>query len=216
MKKEELAQLSVPIWDRLRAAVAAGDKDKAMKLIDETYGNVMQLRGILMDFIDATMSALAEKAGETAVYELTRQICQDTLMPVFGAKLPKLDAEGRIRDRISAWALRHGMPVEIEEDDEKYVFHIPCDTGGHLTAKADSGRTTKAYPWSCQQSGVVYYCLHCPVAAEVMAIEQHGYPFWITFPPKKAGEKCVQYHFKDVHSTPEEYYSRVGMEKSST
>jgi len=215
MEKEELTKLSVPIWDRLRGAIAAGDKDKAMKLTDETYDNVMHLRGILMDFIDATMSALAEKAGEEAVYEVTRQICQKTLMPVFGEKFPKLDTEGRLKDRVFAWAVRHGINVDIEEDEEKFVFRIPCDTGGHLTAKAESGRTRQAYPWSCGESGIVYYCLHCPVAAEVMAIEQHGYPFWITFPPKKAGEKCVQYHYKDVHKTPEEFYRRVGKKKAA-
>lgn len=214
MEKQDLSELSISIWDRLRGAIAAGDKDKAMQLIDETHSNVMQLRGILMDFIDSTMSALAEKAGEEAVYEVTRQICQKTLMPVFGEKFPKLDTEGRLKDRVFAWAVRHGMNVDIEEDEEKFVFRIPCDTGGHLTAKAESGRTRQAYPWSCGESGIVYYCLHCPVAAEVMAIEQHGYPFWITFPPKKAGEKCVQYHYKDVHKTPEEYYRRVGKNRS--
>ena len=88
MEKEELVQSSVSIWDRLRKAVADGDKDKAVKLIDENYNNVMHLRGILMDFIDATMTALAEKAGEEAVYEVTRNICQKTLMPVFGEKFP--------------------------------------------------------------------------------------------------------------------------------
>ena len=91
--------------------------------------------------------------GEEAVYEVTRKICDETLMPVFGEKLPKLDTEGRIRDRIFAWAIRHGMNVEIEEDDEKYVFHIPCDTGGHLVAKAESGRTRQPYTWSCGESG---------------------------------------------------------------
>ena len=86
MKEEELRESSVSIWDRLRTAVTDGDKEKAAKLIDETYSNVIHLRGILMDFIDATMSALADKAGEEAVYEVTQQICQTTLMPVFGEK----------------------------------------------------------------------------------------------------------------------------------
>ena len=215
MNEEELKEASISIWDKLRTAVADGDKEKAVKLIDETYSNVMHLRGILMDFIDATMSALAEKAGEEAVFEVTRHICQKTLMPVFGEKFPKLDTEGRIKDRIFAWSIRHGVNVEIKEDEEKYVFYIPCDTGGHLTAKTDSGRTSQAYPWSCSESGVVYYCLHCPVAAEVMAIEQHGYPFWVAFPPKKPGDSCIQYHYKDVNKTPEEYYKRVGKEKPS-
>jgi hypothetical protein len=53
------------------------------------------------------------------------------------------------------------------------------------------------------------------VSAEVMAIEQHGYPFWISFPPKKSGEKCIQYHYKDVNKVPEKYYQRAGKEKPS-
>jgi hypothetical protein len=213
MEKEELKELSVSIWDKLRDAVAEGDKSKAARLIDETYDNVMQLRSILMDFIDATMSALAAKAGEEAVYEVTRQICQQTLVPLFGEKLSKLDTEGRLKDRAFAWTVRHGMNVDIEEDEEKFIFRLPCDTGGYLAAKEGSGRTSQAYPWSCGESGINFYCLHCPVAAEVMAIEQYGYPFWINFPPKKAGEKCVQYHYKDVNRAPEEYYRRAGKEK---
>jgi hypothetical protein len=215
MEKETLEALSVSIWDRLRDAVEKGNKNEAAVLIDETYNNVMQLRGILMDFIDTTLGALAEKAGEQAVYEVTRQICQKTLMPVFGEKFPGLDTEGRLKDRAFAWTVRHGMNVDIEEDEEKFVFRIPCDTGGHLAAKEGSARTTREYPWSCGERGVSYYCLHCPVAAEVMAIEQHGYPFWINFPPRKAGEKCVQYHYKDANKTPEEYYHRAGQEKPS-
>ncbi len=215
MEKEELKELSISVWDRLRQAVARGDQNKAAELIDETCNNVMQLRGILMDFIDATLSALADKAGEEAVYEITREICQKTLMPVFGEKFPKLDTEGRLQNRAFAWAIRHGVNFDIEEDEEKYTFRIPCDTGGYLAAKEGSGRTTQAYPWSCQESGINYYCLHCPVSAEVMAIEQHGYPFWISFPPKKSGEKCIQYHYKDVSKVPEKYYQRAGKEKPS-
>jgi len=215
MKKEELTQSSISIWDRLRKAVADGDKEKAIKLIDENYNNVMQLRGILMDFIDASMTALAEKAGEEAVYEVTRKICSETLMPLFGEKLPRLNTEGRIKDRINAWAVRHGINIEIEEDEEKFILRIPCDTGGYLMAKPVSGRTSKAYDWSSGEAAVGYYCLHCLVSAEFMAIEQHGYPFWITFPPKKAGERCVQYHYKNVKNAPEQYYHRVGKEKKT-
>ncbi len=213
MEKQDLRELAIPIWDRLRNAVAEGNKEKAMKLIDETISNTTHIKGILMEFIDATMSALAEKAGEEAVLEVTRNICQNTLMAVFGEKFPKLDTDGRIKDRVYAWAVRHGVNFDIEEDEEKFIFRIPCDTGGRLTAKPESGRTSRGYPWSCGESGVVYYCLHCSVAAEVMAIEQNGYPFWINFPPKKAGEKCIQYHYKDVHKVPDEYYRRVGKEK---
>jgi hypothetical protein len=215
MEKEELRQSSTSIWDRLRKAVSDGDKDKAPRLIDETYCNVMHLRGILMDFIDATMTALAEKVGEEAVYEVTRKICNETLMPLFGEKLPRLDTESRIKDRINAWAVRHGVNIDIDEDEDKYIFKIPCDTGGYLTAKPESGRTSRAYNWSSGEVGVGYYCLHCLVSAEFMAIEQHGYPFWITFPPKKAGERCVQYHYKNVKKVPEQYYHRVGKEKKS-
>ena len=215
MEREELKQSSISIWDRLRKAVTDGNKDEASRLIDETYQNVMQLRGILMDFIDATMTTLAEKAGEEAVYEVTRNICNKTLMPLFGEKLPKLDTEGRIKDRINAWAVRHGVSIDIVEDEEKYIFKIPCDTGGCLAAKPESGRTSKAYDWSSGEINVGYYCLHCLVSAEFMAIEQHGYPFWINFPPKKVGEKCIQYHYKDLKRVPEQYYNRVGKDKKS-
>lgn len=214
MKKDELKELATSIWDKLRKAIDKGDKEKAKSFLEEAVKNVYQLRGVLMDFIDASLTALAQKAGEEAVDELMREICSRTLMPLFARKFPRLTTEERIKDRVYAWAVRHGVNFEIEEDDEKFIFKIPCDTGGYLAAKEGSGRTKKPYAWSSGESKVNYYCSHCSLAAEVMAIEQHGYPFWINFPPKKAGELCIQWHYKDIWKAPAKFYQRAGKSKT--
>ena len=213
MKKEELKAISTSIWDKVRDAIDKGNKEKAKALLEEGVSNVYQLRGILMDFIDELQIALAERAGEEAIHETMRKICNARMMPLFGQKFPRLTTEERIRDRAFAWAIRHGISFEIEEDDEKFICKIPCDTGGLLAAKPTSGRTKKAYPWSGGEKGVGYYCAHCSLAGEVMAIEQVGYPFWINFPPKKAGDVCVQWHYKDVRKAPDKFYQRAGKSK---
>jgi hypothetical protein len=214
MRKEELKEISTSIWDKVRDAIDKGDKEKAKALLEEALQNVMQLRGILMDFIDELQIALAERAGEEAIHETMRKICNARMMPLFGQKFPRLTTEERIKDRSFAWAVRHGVNFEVEEDEEKFVFQLPCDTGGYLAAKPASGRTKKAYPWTSGEKDVSYYCAHCSLAAEVMAIEQVGYPFWINFPPKKAGELCIQWHYKDVQKAPEKFYKRAGKSKA--
>ncbi len=213
MDKKELKEISISIWEKVRGAIERGDKEEAKALLEEGVKNVYQLRGILMNFIDAFQTALAEKTGEEAVHQTMRNICNENMMPLFGQKFPRLTTEERIRDRAYAWAVRHGVSIDIEEDDEKFIFKLPCDTGGVLAAKPESGRTKQAYPWSSGEKDVGYYCAHCALAAEVMAIEQVGYPFWINFPPKKAGELCIQYHYKDTGKVPEKYYRRAGKTK---
>jgi len=192
MRKDELKEISTSIWDKVRDAIDKGDKEKAKTLLEEALQNVMQLRGILMDFIDELQIALAEKAGEEAIHETMRKICNAKMMPLFGQKFPRLTTEERVRDRAFAWAVRHGVTIGIEEDEEKFVFKLPCDTGGYLAAKPS----------------------HCSLAGEVMAIEQVGYPFWVNFPPKKAGDLCVQWHYKDVKKAPEKFYRRAGKSKA--
>jgi hypothetical protein len=213
MEKKEKKEISISIWDRLGAAIQEGDKSKAIALFKETKEEFDKFRASYLDFPNFTLTALAEKCGEEAVHEVLRKIAEETIWVHFGKEFPRWSAEERIRRRAWAWTRSHGVGIDIEEDDEKFIVRIPCDTGGVILGKKECGRVKEPHPWSAGERDIGYYCTHCLIAFEEMAIERYGHPWWITFPPKKAGERCVQYHYKDITQTPEKYYQRTGKSK---
>ena len=75
------------------------------------------------------------------------------------------------------------------------------------------GKTKKEYPWSWFMKDVPYYCLHCSVWHEIMAIEARGAPVKITEYDPAPNAPCKFVFYKDPESYPEKYYKRVGLEK---
>jgi len=76
------------------------------------------------------------------------------------------------------------------------------------------GKTTKPYPWSWNKTGVSYYCVHCCVFHEIMAIEKRGYPVRITECPVDDPMKpCRWYFYKDPNKIPSIFFERVGFKK---
>jgi len=213
MEKKEMEEISISIWDRLGTAIQEGDKSKSTALFKEMREEFEKFRGFYLDFPNFALTALAEKCGEEAVYDVLRKIAEHTIWTHFGQEFPRLSAEDRIRRRAYIWTLSHGVGIDIEEDEEKFIIKIACDTGGVIVGKKECGRVKEPHPWSCGEPDIAFYCTHCLIAFEVMAIERHGYPWWVTFPPKKAGERCVQYHYKDITKTPDVYYQRAGKSK---
>ena len=215
MKKQELKEISTSIWDKLRRAIQEGDRSKATALVDKMQEESIQFRGFFMDFPNFTLTALSERCGEEAVHEVLRKIADHTIWAHIGPEFPRMNAEDRIRRRADVFTSTRGLNLDIQEDEEKFIIRIPCDTGGALLAKKECGKIKEAHSWSCGERDIPLYCTHCLIAFEVMAIERYGHPWWITFPPKKAGEHCIQYHYKDITKTPEQYYQRAGKKKQT-
>jgi hypothetical protein len=213
MKKEELQKLSISLWEKLRRAIEDGDKASSLNLVEEIKTNEKKMRSILMRFIDFSLTRLAETTSEDSVYKVMRDYCINCAWPLFGDEFPRLNHIEKLKRRVAPWTILHNIEnLEIEEDDDKYTIKFPCDTGGVL-AGIGKGKAKKAHPWSFGEKDVGYYCTHCHTSFEVMAIEQCGHPWWVTFPPKNPEDKCVQYIYKDIEDTPEEYYIRAGGKK---
>lgn len=213
MERQKLEELKVSIYEKLRRAIKEGAKDKALGLLDEIDRNRKEYREGFLIWIDILQSYGADKLGEEFVYETDRIFGERLIWPaLFKGLLQNADAEDRLRQRAYVWTSIHGIDLdEIEEDEEKFILKFKCATGGSTRTRGQYGKTKKAYPWSYGEKGFCYYCTHCPVAIDMMPIEQFGYPAWITFPQPEG--RCIQHLYKDRKGIPEEYYKRIGMKK---
>jgi hypothetical protein len=119
--------------------------------------------------------------------------------------------------------------IEVWEDDEKYVIAFdPCGAGGRMRRKGvvdgapsrteppfSLGKTKEEHSWAWHMKDVPYFCLHCSVWHEVMAIEATGAPSKITEYDPDPDAPCRFYFYKSPELVPEKYYRRVGFEKPS-
>lgn len=111
--------------------------------------------------------------------------------------------------------------IEVTEEPERFKLKLnPCGSGGVARQRVENsnkeedsklfGFSKEAHPWTWGKERVCYYCAHCALVNEVLAIENYGHPMRITEYPKKAEDPCVWYIYKDPKDIPAEYYERVG------
>jgi hypothetical protein len=213
MDKKELKALTVSIIEKLRQAIKDGDKEKALELTDQIDRNKHDFDESYRVWIDLMLTYIADKLGEDALYEIHRINADRALWPRFDWVFdPSVSTEEKIRRRARTWTDWHMINIDsIEEDDEKFTIKLKCDSGGSIRMWKDYGKTKKAHPWSWGQKGLSYYCAHCPVVHEIMAIEKGGRPTWLCEPQPEGG--CIQTWYKDPARIPEKVYERIGMKK---
>lgn len=215
MEKKELKELTVSVFERLRQAIKEGDKAKAVAMIKDIDKNKHDFDESYRIWIDLMLTYIADRLGEDALYEVHRMNGELALWPRLGWILdPEISPEEKIKRRAYTWTHWHGTTIDsIEEDEEKFTINVKCDSGGSMRMWPEYGKTRKAYPWSWGQKGLCYYCAHCPVVLEIMAIEKAGFPAWLCNPQPEG--RCIQYLYKDPARVPEKYYKRVGMKKNA-
>lgn len=213
MNKKELKELGICSFERLRRAIEAGDKGKALALLDETAKGVEAFTNVRTSQIDLLLTFIADRLGDEAVYE-TQVMCWNKFVkPFLGTDAVKWSPEEKLRKRCHVWAFAHAMTknLEVEEDEEKFILRIPCNTGGWLKTRGGYGVTKKAYPWS---RGREDYCLYCTGSAvgECITVQEFGVPMWIGDPQEPP--TCALYIYKDNKNIPEDYFKRVGAKKT--
>jgi len=214
MEKQELKELTVSIFERLRQAIKKGDDEKALALTDEIDRNKHDFDESYRIWIDLLLTYIADKLGEEALYEIHRINGERALWPRLGWILEPINPEEKIRRRAYSWTHWHGTTIDaIEEDEEKFTLRVKCDSGGSIRMWPQYGKTKEAHPWSWGQKDVCYYCAHCPVVFEIMAIEKGGNPAWLCNPQPEG--RCIHYLYKNPANVPEKFYKRIGMEKKT-
>ena len=214
MEKQELEELKVSIYEKLRRAIEKGDKEKALELLSEIDVNRKKYLDFPLSMVDYLFTLGAEKIGEEFVNEANRIFAEQKQYPALDWALGSVNIEDKLRKRAYIWTSLHGANIEkLTEDEEKFTIKVKCPTGGSIVLKEEHGKTKKAHPWSLGRKGLSYYCAHCVISMEVISMERFGYPAWVNMP--SADGRCTQYIYKDPQSIPEEYYERAGMKKPS-
>ncbi len=233
MRVEDLDELGENTLDKLKQAVESGDKKMALAITDYLRWEGKALHDSYTDWVFAELNWIAQTYGEEQLPKALRSVRQ-TLdrMPFQAIRKSK----GTMLDRVKMYAEtmrahRSGPDemgdLKIREEPDRYVMTFdPCGSGGRMARGPldgsgsrikppfNLGTTSKAYPWSWSKVGVPYYCLHCCVWSEVMAIEANGYPVRVTECPAGDFQKpCEWYFYKSPELIPDKYFERVGFKK---
>lgn len=229
---EPVEELGISSYDRLRDAIKAGDEETALRLVDYIQVEGKSLHDVYCDWAYALLTWISENCGEEKLLDVLRY-CRDKVSPAFIDQMKRLGTKKQLVQWYAEQMRAHRSGpgesgrIEVWEEEDRYVILCdPCGAGGRLLrgSKVDNtpprteapynlGTTKKAYPWSWSRKNVPYYCLHCCVWHEIMAVENKGTPTRIADYDFNPNGPCRLYFYKEPELIPEEYYERVGLEK---
>jgi hypothetical protein len=190
---ESGADVKHPFMDdasaRARAAILAGDTDKAVAALDEIVAEGMPMHDVMCDLTAFMVTYIGDKLGEEAVEDAWRAAAELMWRPFFEEYKATGDVQGFAEDFISQ-VKSHRYDFEVTEDDERWVIEIIRGTSGErmvLEGKVRGaaggdpdghqafGATEKAYPWTYGLKGFPFYDVHCALYFTILPREW-GWP----------------------------------------
>src|SRR3954469_21435285 len=125
--------MTTPTWERAKAAIAAGDSDGAIDLIDKAVDQWRSLQEYSINWITSTLSFIADELGEDAVERAHRHTGEEFRRPRRTTDVAWGDLPARVRAKVVARAMVANFGAcEVDEDDEKVILSFRCGTGGKL------------------------------------------------------------------------------------
>ncbi|MGZ8761816.1 MAG: hypothetical protein ACXW2Y_00660 [Acidimicrobiia bacterium] len=215
----EISRMSMALWEQAGAAIADGETERGLELLDRAVAQWRSLQEYSINWITALLSFISDELGEEAVERALRRTGDAFVRPRrdTGTEWGSLPASARAKVIARAMVANFGA-VEVDEDDEKIVLSFRCGSGGRLI---DDGRYggEHAYATLQERSGRTFmrdelpvYCAHCSVNNEIQPVEWGDTPTSVEFPPEHPGEPCIHHVYKDVTALPAEVFERIGME----
>ena len=229
LSKEKLDEFSKDFMGLAMEALEKGDIEKAKFWIRRQDDTKDIVHDAYLRWVTGLLDRIYKRWGENEAIEALRDSTQVFSVPLARMKTTIIEAGG-----VEAWMeifvdfmRQHSMypNVTIEEDDEKFIITMqPCGSGGRLIdAGAYEGpfgyakiKEAGCHTWG--EKDVPIYCAHCPWAQEIWPVTEageggqthiHASPF-----PKKPGDPCIHYVYKDPKDIPDKYYDRIGMDKT--
>ncbi len=228
---EPIEELGKSSYDVLRELIREGKTKEALELVDYVQHEFKWLHDIYCDWTYADLTYVAEKYGEEEVANMYRYVKGklDLLAYKGYGKMTMMDLLKYFAEGMRAHRCGPGEKgtFKFYEEKDRYVMEFdPCGSGGRMrrTGEIDGlpprtgeplkmGVTKKGYPWSWGKKGVPYYCVHCAIWHEIMAIEKAGVPIKITDYSDDPSKPCKWYFYKTKEAIPEEFYTRIGKKK---
>ena len=209
IRRDDPVELAIPNFELVSAAIKAGKADEALEFLEYTRVESQANNDSFVSFAEMGLTHIAS-LDEEEVFKLLRQ----RYYPRMTEFLSVTHGVEEILQSCTSGQRRHHASFTITEEPDRYVGRYdPCGSGGRLRRTREVGTTKKAYPWSFGKAGVPYYCCHCCISWEIIAIELCGYPARITLIGDKPEDPCVHLFYKKPELIPEEYFTRVGMKK---
>jgi hypothetical protein len=213
----EITRMQTPLVHQARDALAGGDVDRGLELLDAAVGQWQSLQEYSINWITVLLSFIGDELGEEAVERALRRTGDDFIRPRRDTGTPWGSLPASARAKVIARAMLSNFgAVEVTEDDEKITLSFRCGSGGrliddgryegehaYLTLRERSGRTF-------ERDSLPVYCAHCSVNNEIQPVEWGETPASVEYPPEHPGEPCVHHIYKDVTRMPDDVYLRIG------
>jgi len=223
LSEDDLASMTVPLWEEAKAAVRAGDVDWALDRIDAAVVRWRGLQDYSINWVTSLLTFVGEEMGEEAVERALRKTGEQFVRARrdSGEEWASLPAPARAKAVARAMVANFGE-CEVSEDDEKITLSFRCGSGGRLI---DEGRyegegaylvLREAGPRTFSRPELPVYCAHCSVNNEIQPVEWSGYPTTVESPPTEKFGRCVHHIYRDMAAVPDEVYERIGKEKPRT
>ncbi|GJQ20161.1 MAG: hypothetical protein HBSIN02_05160 [Bacteroidia bacterium] len=224
LRQDEPSEVGVSTLHQAYAAMDRGDLAEAKRIVEYARLEWQVVHDMYVNWSWSFFTYIANTYGEEELEKAMRAV----LGSYYKARYDKVMASDvKTQLQLTVEGLRgHLMgrdrqgEIEVTEEADRYVLRLdPCGSGGVARQRVESGLeqrpdlfgfSRKAGPLTWGKERVCYYCAHCSMVNEVLAIENYGHPMRITEYPEKAEDACVWYIYKDPAKIPAEYYERVG------
>ena len=134
----DIASMTTPAWEQAKAALVAGETERAIELVDRAVGQWRGLQDYSINWITSLLSFVGREIGEEAVERALRTTGEEFVRPRrdTGVDWGSLPASARAKVIARAMVANFGT-CAVEEDAEKITLSFHCGTGGRLI---DDGR----------------------------------------------------------------------------
>jgi hypothetical protein len=206
--------ITQPAWEQAKAAMAAGDTERATALIDAAVRRWRSLQDYSISWVTSLLSFVGRELGEDGVERALRAFGEEYVRDRRPPDWDDLSAEARAT-AIARSMVANFATCEVEEDDEKITLSFRCGTGGRLI---DEGRYEgdDGFLVLRERSGRTFmrdelpvYCAHCSINNEIQPVESGQAPTTVEHPPRRPGEPCVHHVYKNQSALPAEVYARI-------
>jgi hypothetical protein len=221
--EKELRELSKGFVQLASEHLDAGRLDEAKYWCRRAIDAPSHVHDFLVNSVAMLLSFIYDRLGEETAAEALRQTMEKQTVKL---AVP----ETRELKEWITWCAdiaRQHSPIpglQVQEDHEKFVLTVTCPSGGRLIQEGaydgpDGYRKfTKPGPHTWGEKDMPIYCGHCSWTHEIIPLTKFGpgSQFWVhaTPFPKKPGENCLHYVYKNPENIPEEYYERLGIKKT--
>jgi hypothetical protein len=217
-EKEGLQELTKTGLDQILEAINTGDATTAEGVVGRVHREYQVTHDLYRDWITALLSFIGRRYGDEALKEAYEDSFTPAIKPVMERLLKQGITRATIEGIAGALRGRFSAYLKIEEDDEKFIFHMACPTGalvkeGRYEPPFDFLRIEEAQPMTYGRPNFPVYCAHCTFQ-DSLPIDWYGRPLWLTEPADDIGTvPCIRYVYKEAKEIPARFYERLGKKK---